>query len=75
LIIKKELTSTFHIYYIKDKAILKRTYWFKMDCADNSKLIPQTEEGITDVKWLPLIKLDQVYANTFESIKEVLKEI
>jgi 8-oxo-dGTP pyrophosphatase MutT (NUDIX family) len=75
LTIKKELKSTFHIYYINDKAILKRTYWFKMDCADDSKLIPQTDEGITDVKWLPLIKLDQVYANTFESIKEVLKEL
>ncbi len=75
LTIKKELTSTYHTYYIDNKAILKRTYWFKMDCADESQLIPQTEEGITDVKWLPIIKLDQVYANTFESIKEVLKEL
>ena len=75
LTIKKELTSTFHTYYINNRAILKRTYWFKMDCADDSKLVPQTEEGITDVKWISLKNIDPIYSNTFESIKEVLKEL
>ena len=73
--IVKELESTYHIYQIEGKSILKRTYWFDMICGDESKLIPQTEEGITEVKWISKNKLEEVYSNTFESIKEVLKSI
>lgn len=73
--IVKELVSTYHTYHIEEKPILKRTYWFEMLCEDESKLIPQTEEGITDVKWLSKKDLQQVSDNTYESIKEVLKNV
>jgi len=73
--IGKELESTYHTYELNGKSILKRTYWFEMSCADESKLVPQTEEGITEVKWLSKNDLQQVFENTFESIKEVLKGI
>ena len=73
--IRKELPSTYHTYFMEEKPILKRTYWFEMTCSDDSKLIPQIEEGITEVKWLAENKLKKVYANTYESIKEVMKEI
>ncbi len=73
--IVKELESTYHTYHQDEKAILKRTYWFEMLCEDESALIPQEEEGITEVKWLSKDQLSQVYENTFESIKEVLKSV
>ncbi len=73
--IVKELNSTYHTYHEKEKAILKRTYWFEMSCEDDTNLVPQQEEGITEVKWLSKNELDQVYANTYESVKEVLKAI
>lgn len=73
--ILKELPSTYHTYFMEEKPILKRTYWFEMSCGDDSKLVPQIEEGITDVKWLSSKKLKKVYDNTYESIKEVMKEI
>lgn len=73
--IVKELVSTYHTYHIEEKPILKHTYWFEMLCEDESKLIPQTEEGITDVKWLSKKDLQQVSDNTYESIKEVLKNV
>lgn len=75
LTILKELPATYHIYYMNEKAILKRTYWFEMTSTDASKLIPQTEEGITEVKWIGAKDLKQVYENTYESVLEVLKEI
>ncbi len=75
LSILKELPSTYHTYFLEEKNILKRTYWFEMLCKDTSQLVPQTEEGITDVKWIPSTHLKPVYDNTFGSIKEVLKEI
>ncbi|MES2592455.1 MAG: NUDIX domain-containing protein [Bacteroidota bacterium] len=71
----KKLTSTYHIYFMEEKAILKKTYWFEMNCNDESTLIPQTEEGITDVKWIAPDKLAKVFANTYESVKEVIEEM
>ena len=73
--IVKELESTYHIYHLEEKAILKRTYWFEMMCEDDSKLVPQIEEGITEVKWISKKDLQQVNDNTYESIKEVMKGI
>lgn len=73
--IVKELESTFHIYHQEEKAILKRTYWFEMLCEDESKLVPQTEEGITEVKWFSKNDLQQVCDNTYESVKEVMKVV
>lgn len=75
LSIIKKLSPTYHIYSIEKKEILKCTYWFEMLCKDNSKLVPQLEEGITEVKWIDLDNLKQVYDNTFESVKEVLKAL
>ena len=75
LTIIKELPTTYHTYYMEERAILKRTYWFEMLCKDTSVLIPQLEEGITDVKWLSKKQLRQVLENTYESVKDVMKEI
>jgi len=71
--IVKELPSTYHIYSLEEKTVLKRTYWFEMTCADASPLVPQTEEGITDVKWFNLEEVQQALKNTYGSIKEVVK--
>jgi hypothetical protein len=46
-----------------------------MLCTDNSKLIPQTEEGITDVKWINRNETAPMKKNTYSSILEVLNEI
>ncbi len=75
LTIVKELPSTFHTYFMEEKTILKRTYWFEMQCDDAASLIPQAEEGITDAKWISSKDLRQVLNNTYESVKEVMKEI
>jgi 8-oxo-dGTP pyrophosphatase MutT (NUDIX family) len=75
LSIVKELPATYHTYFMEEKAILKCTYWYEMFCSDDAKLVPQLEEGITDVKWLPENNLKKVIDNTYESVKDVLKEI
>ncbi len=73
--ITKELDTTYHTYRLAGSDILKRTYWFEMSSDDMSVLVPQTEEGITEVKWISKNELEQVYANTYDSVKEVMKAI
>lgn len=71
----KELPSTYHTYFMEEKQVLKRTYWFEMTCADTSALVPQVEEGITDVQWLAKSEFKKVKINTYESILDVLKAL
>lgn len=75
LSIVKQLPATYHIYFLENKAVLKRTYWFEMSCTDESPLVPQAEEGITDVKWFAKSDLKNVWNNTFESVRDVMSLI
>ncbi len=71
----KKLITTYHTYFLEEKPVLKPTHWFKMQCNDDSKLIPQLEEGITKVKWVRKDKLASILKNTYPSIQEVIKTI
>jgi 8-oxo-dGTP pyrophosphatase MutT (NUDIX family) len=75
--IKQHLINTWHTYEQNGKLYLKCTYWFWLKAAknDNSKLIPQAEEGITKVKYLPISKFKKIKKNTFQSILDVLKAL
>lgn len=75
LSIVKQLPATYHVYFLENKAVLKRTYWFEMVCTDESPLVPQLEEGITDVRWFGKSELKQVKDQTYESVKDVMKMI
>ncbi|MFP4025410.1 MAG: NUDIX hydrolase [Thiohalospira sp.] len=71
--LKKQLTITYHTYFLTNHHILKKTYWYEMFHSGAGKLKPQTEEEITDVRWLNAKDTARVINNTFPSIIEVLK--
>ena len=64
--------STYHTYEIKGKAILKRTYWFKMNTNYTHELIPQIKEGITKVEWVYEKDISKKLENSFGIIKDLL---
>jgi 8-oxo-dGTP pyrophosphatase MutT (NUDIX family) len=68
LSITKKLPSTYHTYVEKNKNILKKTNWFEMFSKNSDSLKPQTEEGITEVKWIATTELDNALNNTFQSV-------
>ena len=70
----KHLTPTYHTYSIRGQRILKPTYWYLMKSADNSELVPQTEEGITDVKWISTDESIELSKESFGSIRQVVTE-
>jgi 8-oxo-dGTP pyrophosphatase MutT (NUDIX family) len=67
----KELPTVYHTYTLQGKRILKVTYWFEMTTDFDGELKPQTEEDITDVKWVE--DVNEVLANTYESLDEMLR--
>lgn len=69
----KPLPVTLHTYKHNEKFILKKTYWYEMSCADEKKLTPQKEEGITEVKWMNEKEVERALENTFHSIVDVVR--
>lgn len=73
--ISSELTSTWHVYALKnDKYAIKITYWYLMYYPGEEHLVPQGEEGITEVEWRDKEDLDDVFNNTYNSIMDVILE-
>jgi 8-oxo-dGTP pyrophosphatase MutT (NUDIX family) len=71
----KELPSTYHTYEAHDKKYLKRTYWFEMLYTGKAKPVPQKEENITQATWLDQKKLLKALSNTYNSIRDVMKNL
>ena len=75
--ISKRLPTTYHIYqspYKKTKGewIFKPTYWYEMEYSGSAHGEPQTEEGITKLKWFSPSALDEVLGNTYENLKVLI---
>lgn len=70
--ILRRLTDTYHTYTEKNKPILKKTCWFELSYNGTEKLKPQIKEDISKAVWCNPKKMNFVFENTYESIKEVL---
>ena len=72
--ISEFLTATYHTYHLKDKKVLKKTFWYKMTTED-LRLKPQFEEDIIKAEWLNKTDLNKVLLNTYWSVKDVIEKI
>jgi len=66
------LPSTHHTYQQDGNKILKKSAWFNMFAEGNQHLTPQTEEDITEIKWVPVTDLQMYLNQTYPSVKDVL---
>ncbi|MDB5224172.1 MAG: hydrolase [Chitinophagaceae bacterium] len=71
----EKITTTYHTYTEFGKHILKESHWYKMQCNTHQKLVPQTEEDITDIKWVKQSSLKKYTLNTYQTILEVLSQL
>jgi len=71
----RKLCKTYHVYISREEVVLKKTHWFKMKSVDQTRLTPQKEEGITDVRWFKKKKISTIVENTFPSIMDVLEKM
>ena len=69
---KKKVGETYHTYDAFGKHFLKITHWFYLICGDDQKLVPQTEENISDLKWVATKNIKDPLKNTYPSIKDIL---
>ena len=71
-VIHSHLVDTYHTMKYRGKPALKKTYWYIMRFDGKKRLSPQTEEGITEVKWVSEKDMLAIRGNTFGSINEVI---
>ena len=68
----KVLPATYHIYTLKGDLILKKTHWYEMTMPTKQMLVPQIEEGITELKMYKKKEIAKPMKNTFPSVIDVL---
>jgi len=67
----KPLVVTYHTYDESGKHILKETHWFAMKTKSNERLVPQTGEDITEVRWAHTDEIPKLLKNSFASMHDV----
>ncbi len=71
--IEKFLCTTEHTYERDEKMYLKHTWWYLMSYNGDSTLTPQTEEDITEARWVAQSALEEYLQDTYPTIIEVFK--
>ena len=68
----KKICVTNHVYKNKSgKRLIKKSYWYHMT-APKMDLIPQTEEDITEAKWMTMESFNSRERKVYSSITKVL---
>jgi 8-oxo-dGTP pyrophosphatase MutT (NUDIX family) len=69
------ICTTTHAYYDKwlSKEVEKHTHWYAMLSLANETLVPQTEEDIEKIEWVPMEQLHQYLLETYPTIRTVFE--
>ncbi len=69
------ICTTTHNYFDKwlNKDVEKHTHWYTMLSLANETLVPQTEEDIEKIEWVPVNELPQYLLQTYPTIRTVFE--
>lgn len=62
---------SFHTYNMYGRHEIKHTYWYKMKTSSKEKLLPQTEEGIRELRWIKQEDLGEVLKQSYPNIRNI----
>ena len=70
----EKIGISYHIYPWDNHVRLKTTHWYRMTSKTPNELHPQTEEGISEVCWIPLATLDSYLVNSYGNIRDIIRQ-
>ena len=73
--IMEKLSTTYHVFKRNGRYKLKITQWYWMHSSYVGEPIAQTEEGIEQVKWVPVHQLDSYLDNSYQNILLIFEEM
>ncbi|MBL0308714.1 MAG: NUDIX domain-containing protein [Bacteroidetes bacterium] len=68
-----KFVKTYHTYQMNGKNCLKETSWFEMSSYPNqNNLKPQTQEGITEARWVKKVDLENYQKDSYPLISDLI---
>ena len=69
------ICTTTHHYFDKwmNKDVVKHTHWYSMLSLENETLVPQSEEDIEKIEWVPVHILPKYLLETYPTIHTVFE--
>lgn len=71
--IDQEIEPVWHTYTSHKKYVLKKTFWYSMNCMDDKGMAPQKEEGIKKVEWMDMDEVRVALHDSYRSIRYVMQ--
>jgi len=71
--LKKYLLTTYHTYHEGTRHILKESHWFNMIVKGEQKLIPQTNEDISEVTWIDRSSIGYYLKKAYPMIADIME--
>lgn len=68
------LTITYHTYHEGARFILKESHWYTMQVKGEQALVPQTSEGIHEIKWITTKAVEKLFPDCFPSVTDVIRK-
>lgn len=68
------ICKTYHVYPLRNQFVLKTTHWYLMDWSGGGTIVPQTEEGIEEIRWIDASERQSFCENTYRSVAEVVQQ-
>ncbi len=67
---------TQHEYYDKyiHQEAIKESHWYAMKASSNQTFIPQTDEDITEIKWVEPTTIQKFLKNSYLNIELIIKQ-
>ncbi|MFZ9171007.1 MAG: NUDIX hydrolase [Sediminibacterium sp.] len=69
------ICKTIHQYFDSwmNKEVEKHTHWYAMLSFEKETLVPQTEEDIERIEWVPMEQMSQYLLETYPTIRAVFE--
>lgn len=68
------LLQTWHTYPEGARLMLKESHWYRMKAPAQQDFIPQTGEGITEIRWVNDEEAIRLFPASYPSVADVLRE-
>lgn len=74
LSIIREINKTWHLYFHKERWVIKQTHWYLMNSNDKKEPHPQVSENITKAKWVTKEEMKNLLPLSYASIRRLIEE-
>jgi 8-oxo-(d)GTP phosphatase len=70
----RKICTTWHTYTMNKNAMLKKTKWYVMDSADDTRMKPAIEEDIEELRWMNRKEVYHALEHSYQSISYVFQQ-